>query len=131
MIEKPGVLVVISLLALTLAMVSCAETRPSPDEWQRNWNNAVVLIPEEASLGDPPSKTACEAILVSLRASEGEVFPTPTESMDDTIQSWFELAKGAFFDCPPGGEAGSFGSVFEELKTIEAEVEVAIESQGE
>lgn len=112
------------VFAILLLAAGCAEARPSIEDWDEAWRNAVALIPEESALADPPSEEMCENVLVSLRASADSLFPAPSPSLDETVQSWLEVAEGAFFDCPPAGaEFDSFSSAYEAMSQLEAEVE--------
>lgn len=119
----------IGSLALVALLTACGETRPTTEDWQSTWNSTVLLIPELASIEPAPSDSVCESVLVSLRTSEEDLFPTPSESLDPTVRTWFEVAEGAFFECPPG-EPGGFASAYEEMETLEAEVDAVLDIDG-
>lgn len=119
------------LLTAALMATACSEPRPSIEAWDQSWRNVTSLIPAESTLGDPPSEEACENVLVSLRASEDSLFPAPSQSLEETVRSWLEVAEGAFFDCPPAGDDfDGFSSAYEALSQLEAEVEGALSESG-
>jgi len=62
---------------------------------------------------------------------DGEVFPTPDQAIDEPVTEWFELAKDAFFECPPTSTPNpGMDYAYGQLSRLQAEVAavVAIEA---
>jgi hypothetical protein len=77
----------ITLLAVGLIVAACSSSTPTISEWEDDWNAAMALIPDQSFLDDDPGEV-CQAVLVSLREAEADLFPTPDELTDDTVRVW-------------------------------------------
>lgn len=124
---------VITLLALTLAMVGCSgEDRPDTASWLPQWEAIHSVVPDQAELGDPPDAALCESTLASLRLANEDLLPSPSGTVDDLVTEWVALAEAAFFDCPPEGEiTGSFPEAYQEMERIEESVDTALSNNEE
>jgi hypothetical protein len=75
-----------------------------------------------------PDTAACETTLAYLRSNRAELLPSPDLAIDDAVNSWFEIAEDAFFECPPeSAQMGSFSDAYTELGVLEAEIEVVLQ----
>lgn len=82
-------------------------------------------------MGEDPDAEVCNRTLVSLREQRAKVITTPDLVVDSAVQEWFQIAEGAFFECPPRSEAvGSFADAYEEPDRIEREIEAALKIPG-
>lgn len=112
-----------AVLVLTLSACS-GPGRPSVDEWIPAWDHAVRSIPSEEEIADGPTRELCDAALVDLRVHRPDLFPTPDEAIDDTVDVWVATAELTFFECPP---SEGFEAAYGTLRRLEAEVDVVLE----
>lgn len=117
--------------ALVLLAACGGADRPSVAEWQPVWDGAIAAIPTAEELGEPPDRAICSGTLGFLRSTEGDLLPTPDDAIDEPVREWFEVAKNAFFECPPTSSPNpGMDYAYGQLARLEAEVAavVAIDS---
>lgn len=116
------------LAAAALVLASCSTVRPTAEEWQPTWDQALAAIPSESVVGENPSKAICDKTLASLRINRARLFPTPDLAIDDTVRDWVDIAEDAFFECPPRNErVGSFAQAYGLLRRFQSEIESVLE----
>lgn len=114
-----GFTVVVGLLA------GCSEPRMSLQNWEQVWDQTVEHV-QRADAQEIPEQE-CTEILAYLRQQRPRLNPLPVEGLESPVDSWFELAESAFFDCPPDGEPiSSWADGFEQLSRLEAEVDTVL-----
>lgn len=116
------------LMVLALVLSACSDPRPAADSWVDEWNQAKTLVPQASSVADDMSPIVCDQVLTALREDTDSLFPTPTQSLDDQVEQWLEIAKGAFFECPPA--SGGFAAAYEELDRLVAGIDASLELPG-
>jgi hypothetical protein len=115
------------LVAITLLASSCSSSRPTVEEWQPAWQAMVDAIPSESEIGENPPRAICDETLTFLRSNRSTLFPTPDVAVDDTVQDWFDIAEGAFFECPPDNElVRGFPEAYELLRRFQGELELVL-----
>lgn len=119
--------VVVPLLCLML--VACGGDRPAASEWRATWEAVTAGIPELSIVTeDGPDAAVCETTLAYLRSNRAELLPSPDLAIDDAVNSWFEIAEDAFFECPPeSAQMSSFSDAYAELGVLEAEIEIVLQ----
>ncbi len=119
----------VALVLTALTTVACGNlSRPSVTDWEPAWEAAVAGVPSQTALGNPPSRQLCDDAVAFLRASEEGLVPTPDRAIDATVEEWLDVAKDAFFECPPASSRmPDFAAVYSELARLEAEVAVVLE----
>lgn len=116
---------IVVLVVVGLGLTACARPgRPTVDEWLPAWDHAVRSIPELDDLATGQTRDLCDEALVDLRIHRADLFPTPDESIDGTVDSWVETAEHTFFECPP---TEGFEAAYGKLERFEAEIEVVLE----
>lgn len=121
-------------LALSVLASGCAvsERRPSVVEWRPRWEAAQALVPPLEQVADPPDRELCTDVLVAIRATRGELLPTPDPSVDGPVQEWLEVAELVFFQCPPHTPPiEDFAAGYEEMGRLAAEVEAGLGPRGD
>lgn len=113
----------IGFLLTALFLVSCAEARPSSEEWQVEWDRVSTGIPSEAEVEINNPRSLCDEGLAFLRIHRPALLPTSDIAIDDTVTDWLELAGAMYFDCPP---TGGFSDGFATLSRLEAEVSAVV-----
>lgn len=112
------------LLLAAIVLVSCAESRPSAEAWQTEWNRVLTGIPSEVALENDAPRSVCEQGLVFIRQNRSALSPTPDVAIDDTVADWLDLAGAIYFDCPP---PPGFKNAYATLNRLEAEIAVVLE----
>lgn len=103
-------------------------SRPSVADWEPVWAAALTGIPSSTALGDPPSRQLCDDAVAFLRSIEDDLSPTPDRAIDATVEEWLDVAKDAFFECPPSSrEVPDLATAYRELDRLEAEVAVVLD----
>lgn len=119
--------ITIGVLALTLAAGCTDQQRPTAAEWRPMWSGVVGDLPTAAELGDPPNRTQCNDALGVLRATQGDLFPTPDLAIDSVVREWVTIAEDALFECPPASETiPDLAFAFGELRRLQAEVDAVL-----
>lgn len=115
-------------LALLVAVSACSEPRMSLDAWEQVWEQTVDRIAETEADEIPPEE--CTKVLAYLREQRPRLSPLPADGLEKPVNSWFEVAQAAFFECPPDGEKmKGWQEAFERLEVIEAEVRTVLVRQ--
>ncbi len=111
-----------------LLLVGCGSDRPAPEDWRAGWEAVTSAIPDEETVSETLAVAVCEQTLAHLRANRTDLLPSPDMAIDDAVNSWFEIAEDAFFECPPANEEiSSFAEAYAELMIFEAEIELVLE----
>lgn len=114
---------IVALLIVFAASACSGDQRPTNEEWEPVWLEAVGGFPTMDELGDPPDPDECNDALVSLREVAPGLTPTPDVSLDDPVRNWVNLAEEIVFECPPDGTGvASLEEGYRELARLEAEV---------
>ena len=120
------------IVALALLSSACAnQSRPSVPDWLSSWETAAGALPPLGALEQDPAPEICNQTLASLRELRPTVTNTPDMVVDGAVQEWFQIAEGAFFECPPRSEAlAGFADAYAELGRLEREIEAALNISG-
>ncbi len=123
----PSVVIVLALL-----FSSCADqSRPSVADWLPSWEAAAASLPPQETLVADPAPEVCNQTLAILRELRPKLTNTPDRVVDGAVQEWFQIAEGAFFECPPRSEPiASFADAYAELGRLEREIEAALQIPG-
>jgi hypothetical protein len=118
----------LTALALLVVVSACSEPRMSLDAWEQVWEQTVDRIAEIEA--DEIPEEECTEVLAYLREQRPRLKPLPADGLEKPVNSWFELAQAAFFECPPDGEkVKGWSQAFEQLRVIEAEVRTVLARQ--
>lgn len=118
----------LSALAIVSGITACAEPRLSLNVWEEVWQQTVDRVAQMEN-GEIP-EDECTQVLAYLREQRPHLSPLPAEGLEKPVNSWFELAQAAFFECPPDGErVKGWTDAFEQLRVIEAEVAAVLDRQ--
>ncbi len=115
-------------LGLALVLTACSDPRPAASSWADEWNRAKALVPQESAVADDMSPIVCDQVLTALREDTDTLFPTPSQALDEQVEQWLEIAKGAYFECPPAN--GGFAAAYKELDPLVAGIDASLESPG-
>jgi hypothetical protein len=111
-----------------VAVSACSEPRMSLEAWEQVWEQTVDRIAETEA--DDISPEECTKVLAYLREQRPRLNPLPADGLEKPVNSWFEFAQAAFFECPPDGEkVKGWSQAFERLDVIEAEVRTVLARQ--
>jgi hypothetical protein len=100
------------------------------DEWEGLWLQTVDRIARTEAEEIPEEQ--CTQVLTYLREQRPQLNPLPADGLEKPVNSWFELAQAAFFECPPDGERiKGWPAAFEQLRVIQMEVAIVLERQRE
>ena len=97
----------------------------SLQNWEQVWDQTVEHV--QRAEAQEIREQQCTEMLAYLRQQRPRLNPLPADGLENPVDSWFELAESAFFDCPPDGEPISdWADTFEQLATLEAEVNTVL-----
>lgn len=89
--------------------------------WEQVWQQTVDRVARVEA--DEVPEDECRELLTYLRMQRPRLDPSPVEGLEKPVDSWFELAEAAFFECPPDDVTVSgWSDAFEQLEVLEAEV---------
>lgn len=110
----------ISLGLAALAVASCADDRPSDEEWAATWLDEQAALPDADTLlaGGQPM---CDELVGELRSSLDRLTPTPTEALDDAVRAWVDHAHTIVFECPE--DPDDLAARLAELDVLAAEID--------
>ncbi len=106
-----------------VVLLACGSTdRPTTAEWSDTWVVARGLLPDEPTFR-AGGEDLCGGLLGDLRSSREELFPTPSEAVDDLVDQWAILAEGVSLDCPHdeedlGSRLAAIGDLTEEIDEL-------------
>lgn len=113
-------------MALVL-LAGCADERPAP-AWRATWEEALATIPAQEELVTSDARVPlCEQTLGELRTLVGDLRDVPDPVLDPPVQAWIAEAESQFFECFEGLSDQQIGGVYDELATLQAEVETALD----
>lgn len=119
-------------LCLALLLAACGDDRPSSEDWRPDWQRVVAAVPDEAVIVADNTETLCGETLAFLRGNRADLLPAPDLAIDDAVNTWFEIAEDAFFECPPRNEQmGSFAEAYAEMNRLEAEIDLVLDLRGD
>jgi hypothetical protein len=111
-------------------MSACIEPGMSLDEWEELWLETVARIARTEAEEIPEEE--CTEVLTYLREQRPRLNPLPADGLGGPVNSWFELAQAAFFECPPAGEkVEGWPAAFEQLQVLEEEVRTVVTRERE
>lgn len=116
--------ILVAMLSIFLTLASCRAQELPLAEWRPLWQDTVEQIQDMSD--EPISQQECSQTLGFLRERRPELSPPPLEDLSKPVDSWFDLAEHAFFECKfvePGSEVSD---VFQRLRVLEAEVELVL-----
>lgn len=116
-----------------LFLVACGGDPPpvSDDEWFRAWDGVVDLVPAQDALDEADPSEQCGRTLARLREARPALPSPPRPALEGPVERWFEIAEDMFFECPPdGGTIASFADGYDELSTLEAEIDTIRETSS-
>jgi hypothetical protein len=100
----------------------------SLNAWEQVWQQTVDHIADVEAEEIPEEE--CTRVLAYLREQRPQLSPLPADGLEKPVNSWFELAQAAFFECPPDSEkVKGWTAAFEQLGVIEAEVATVLSRQ--
>lgn len=117
--------ILVAMLSIFLTLASCRAQALPLAEWRPLWQDTVEQIQDMSD--EPISQQECNQTLGFLRERRPELSPPPLEDLSGPVDSWFDLAEHAFFECEFVEPESEVSDVFQRLQVLESEVELVLD----
>lgn len=123
----------LSCLAVAVVVVSAAacggdDARPDASTWGPTWVARQALVPDAPTILDG-EEDVCGERLGMFRSEMPALRPTPSETLDSSIDEWIALAETIVFEC--SDDAAILGEQLDRLDAIAAEVDAALDAASD
>lgn len=105
-------------------VMGCASTdRPSSGEWADRWEESQDLVPTEDEVIDG-GRSYCDQLVAELRLQLDDLEPTPSESIDPTLDAWSAHLRTLAFECPT--DPARIAADLATINALAAEIQTAL-----
>ncbi|MEO6652313.1 MAG: hypothetical protein ABIP17_06625 [Ilumatobacteraceae bacterium] len=113
------------VVAVALSTTACGggDSRPDASTWRPTWVERQALVPDAEAIIDG-GEDLCGERLGTFRTEMPALRPTPTKSIDSSVDEWIALTETIVFEC--SDDPAVLGEQLDRFDALAAEVDAGL-----